>query len=64
MLVGYMRVSSNGDRQTTTLQRDALLVAGIDGCYLHEDQTCGVGTDRPRLARALKFASQDGYLVR
>ena len=28
MLVGYMRVSSDSDRQTTDLQRDALLVAG------------------------------------
>ena len=25
MLVGYMRVSSDSDRQTTDLQRDALL---------------------------------------
>lgn len=30
MLVGYMRVSSESDRQTTNLQRDALLAAGID----------------------------------
>jgi hypothetical protein len=30
MLVGYMRVSSESDRQTTDLQRDALLAAGID----------------------------------
>ena len=30
MLVGYMRVSSESDRQTKGLQRDALLAAGID----------------------------------
>ena len=30
MMVGYMRVSSEGDRQTTALQRDALLAAGVD----------------------------------
>ena len=30
MLVGYMRVSSEGDRQNTNLQRDALLSAGVD----------------------------------
>jgi DNA invertase Pin-like site-specific DNA recombinase len=30
MLVGYMRVSSESDRQTTDLQRDALLAAGVD----------------------------------
>ena len=28
MLVGYMRVSSDTDRQTTDLQRDALVTAG------------------------------------
>ncbi|MFV3291357.1 recombinase family protein, partial [Pseudomonas sp. NY11955] len=28
MLVGYMRVSSDSDRQSTDLQRDALLAAG------------------------------------
>ncbi|MBN0810085.1 recombinase family protein, partial [Pseudomonas aeruginosa] len=27
MLVGYMRVSSDSDRQSTDLQRDALLAA-------------------------------------
>ena len=30
MLVGYMRVSSESDRQTTDLQRVALLAAGVD----------------------------------
>lgn len=30
MLVGYMRVSSDSDRQNTDLQRDALLAAGVD----------------------------------
>ncbi len=29
-LVGSMRVSSDHDRQTTDLQRDALLEAGVD----------------------------------
>ena len=28
MLVGYMRVSTEGDRQVLNLQRDALLAAG------------------------------------
>ena len=30
MLVGYIRVSSENDRQTTNLERDALLVTGVD----------------------------------
>ena len=34
MLVGYMRVSSDSDRQTTDLQRDALLSAGVDSRHL------------------------------
>ena len=31
MLVDYMCVSSDGDRQSTALQRDALHAAGVDG---------------------------------
>ena len=34
MLVGYMRVSSDSARQTTDLQRDALLSAGVDSRHL------------------------------
>ena len=34
MLVGYMRVSSDGDRQVMDLQRDALLAAGVDERHL------------------------------
>ena len=30
MLVGYMRVSTNSDRQVLDLQRDALLAAAVD----------------------------------
>lgn len=29
MLVGYIRVSSDSDRQTTNLQRDALMAVGF-----------------------------------
>ncbi len=51
MLVGYMRVSSNGDRQTTLLQRDALLAAGVDDRHLYEDKASGARADR--LGRSL-----------
>lgn len=37
MLVGYMRVSTDSDRQVLDLQRDALLSAGIDERHLFED---------------------------
>ena len=34
MLVGYMRISSDSDRQTTDLRRDALVSAGVDSWHL------------------------------
>src|SRR5665213_3157852 len=45
MLIGYMRVSTSGDRQVLDLQRDALLAAGIDARHLFEDR---VGEIRDR----------------
>ena len=53
MLVGYMRLSFESDRQTTDLQPDALLGIGVDAQYLLEDQACGAKDDRPDLVRAL-----------
>lgn len=41
MLVGYMRVSTEGDRQVLDLQRDALLSAGVDERHLFEDRASG-----------------------
>ena len=41
MLVGYMRVSSDSDRQSTNLQRDALLAVGVDARHLFEDHASG-----------------------
>jgi hypothetical protein len=41
MLVGYMRVSSDSDRQSTHLQRDALRAAGVDPRQLFEDHASG-----------------------
>jgi DNA invertase Pin-like site-specific DNA recombinase len=38
MLVGYMRVSTDGDRQVLDLQRDALIAAGVDERHLFEDR--------------------------
>lgn len=37
MLVGYLRVSPESDRQNTVLQRDALLETGSDHHHLFED---------------------------
>jgi len=55
MLIGYMRVSSDSDRQSTDLQRDALLAAGIDVRHLFEDHASGAKGDRTGLAQALEF---------
>lgn len=63
MLVGYMRVSSDSDRQTTDLQRDALLTAGVDARHLFEDRASGAKDDRQGLAKALAFVQPDDVLV-
>ena len=63
MLVGYMRVSSESDRQTTDLQRDALLSAGVDARHLFEDRASGAKDDRPGLTRALAFVRPGDVLV-
>ena len=63
MLVGYMRVSSDSDRQTTDLQRDALLSAGVDSRHLFEDHASGAKDDRCGLAKALEFVKSSDVLV-
>ena len=63
MLIGYMRVSSDSDRQSTDLQRDALLAAGIDTRHLFEDHASGAKDDRPGLAKALEFVCPGDVLV-
>lgn len=59
MLVGYMRVSKTDGSQTTDLQRDALLAAGVDSGQLYEDKASGKRDDRPHLTACLK-ALRDG----
>jgi DNA invertase Pin-like site-specific DNA recombinase len=63
MLVGYMRVSSDTDRQSTDLQRDALLSAGVDARHLFEDHASGAKDDRPGLTQALDFVRSSDVLV-
>lgn len=63
MLVGYMRVSSDSDRQNTDLQRDALLAAGVDARHLYEDRASGAKDDRSGLAQALEFVCPGDVLV-
>ena len=64
MLVGYMRVSKADGSQSTDLQRDALLSAGVAPENLYEDQASGKKDDRPQLAACLKsLRSGDTLLV-
>jgi DNA invertase Pin-like site-specific DNA recombinase len=63
MLVGYMRVSSDGDRQVLDLQRDALLHAGVDERHLFEDHASGSRDNRAGLAKALAFLRPGDCLV-
>ena len=63
MLIGYMRVSTYNDRQSTDLQRDALLAAGVDARHLFEDHASGARDDRPGLAKALEYLQSGDVLV-
>ena len=64
MLVGYMRVSTDGgDRQVLDLQRDALLAAGVDERHLFEDRASGSRDDRAGLGKALAFTRAGDCLV-
>ncbi len=63
MLVGYMRVSKTDGTQTTNLQRDALLAAGVDADHLYDDHASGRNDDRPGLAACLKALRGDDTLV-
>jgi len=63
MLIGYMRVSIDGDRQVLDLQRDALLAAGVDERHLFEDHAGGSRDDRNGLTKALAFIKPSDCLV-
>ena len=44
-----MRVSKADGSQTTDLQRDALLAAGVENDALYEERASGAKDDRPQL---------------
>jgi DNA invertase Pin-like site-specific DNA recombinase len=54
MLIGYMRVSKADGSQTTFLQRDALIAAGVEPGHIYEDHASGKKDDRPGLGACLK----------
>ena len=63
MLIGYMRVSTSGDRQVLDLQRDALFAAGVDARHLFEDRVTRSRGDRVGLTKALAFLKPGDCLV-
>ena len=63
MLIGYMRVSKADGSQTTDLQRDALLAAGVAAERLYEDQASGRRDNRPGLAACLKALREGDLLI-
>src|SRR6266849_9472496 len=58
-----MRVSSDTDRQTTDLQRDAWLEAGVDPRQLCADKASGARDDRLGLQQALASVHPGDCLV-
>jgi DNA invertase Pin-like site-specific DNA recombinase len=61
MLIGYMRVSTTD--QSTDLQRDALLVAGVKERDIYLDKASGKRDDRPGLEACLKAMREGDTLV-
>jgi DNA invertase Pin-like site-specific DNA recombinase len=63
MLVGYMRVSSDNDRQALDLQYDALILAGVDPRHIFQDKASGARDNREGLQKALDYLQPDDCLV-
>lgn len=63
MLIGYMRASKADGSQSTDLQRDALLAAGVAQAQLYEDQASGKREDRPGLTSCLKALREGDTLM-
>lgn len=63
MLIGYMRVSKSDGSQSTSLQRDALIAAGVDPEYHYEDHASGKNDARPGLAACLKALREGDTLI-
>lgn len=63
MLVGYARVSKADGSQSTDLQRDALLAAGVPEAQIYQDSASGKNEDRPGLSHCLKALRQNDTLV-
>lgn len=63
MLIGYVRVSMADGSQSTSLQCDALVEAGVDRERIYEDAGSGARADRPGLEACLKAVRAGDTLV-
>ncbi|NTV48122.1 MAG: recombinase family protein [Geobacteraceae bacterium] len=63
MLIGYMRVSKANGSQSTDLQRDALIAAGVDPEKIYEDKASGSIDSRPELEACLKACRTGDVLM-
>lgn len=63
MLIGYIRVSKSDGSQTTNLQKDALIAAGVDAANIYEDYASGKIDERPGLESALKALRHGDVLI-
>jgi len=63
MLIGYMRVSSENERQVFDLQYDALIQEGIDPRNIYQDKVSGTRDNREGLQKALDFLQPGDCLV-
>ena len=63
MKIGYMRVSTDLDRQSFDLQFDALIKAGVDERNIFKDVQSGASTKRRGLEQALEYMKSDDCLI-
>lgn len=63
MLIGYVRVSKSDGAQSTDLQKDALLAAGVKENYIYQDFASGKRDDRPGLESCLNSLRSGDTLV-
>lgn len=63
MLIGYMRVSKADGSQVLDLQRDSLIVAGVEARNMYEDRQSGKLENRPGLESCLKALRKGDTLV-
>lgn len=63
MLIGYIRVSKADGSQSTDLQRDVLIAAGVDPTQIYEDQASGKKEGRPGLENCIKALREGDTLI-